>query len=1098
MEIARESIPTPGQIVRIRQRHYLVEEVVPPQSDQDCTLVRMACVDDDAQGQPLDVLWEAEVDPQILTGEAWGDLARRGFDSPHLFSAFLHTLRWNCVTATDPKLFQAPFRAGIQINAYQLEPLRKALLLPRVNLFIADDVGLGKTIEAGLIARELLLRKKVRTIVVACPPSMLYQWKDELEIRFGLTFEILDREYITRVRQERGYSINPWTTHTRFLVSQRLLIDEAYTSTMRDWLGEFLPGSLLILDEAHHAAPSSGSKYAIDSQITKAVRDLAHRFEHRLFLSATPHNGHSNSFSALLELLDPQRFCRGVPVKGKKTLEAVMVRRLKEDIREVTGGFPKRVVKQVDITGLPLDAPELRLSELLDQYRQLVEHRMSGETKRRQAAAGILISGLQHRLLSSIEAFARTLSVHRKTAERHWQEALAADPVEDASQDRLDLLGEGVERDDDRASLSEKELHAEEEIQLEAASALMAGSKGKRDDQDLIERERSLLAQMTAIAESARHQPDARVIKLLEWMRDNLCPAIRVPGQLVTPGASQKWSDLRVILFTEWDDTKRYLKEQLEEAMAGTDRADDRIEVYHGPTPVAKRKDIQQNFNADPKKHPLRILIATDAAREGLNLQSHCWNLFHIDLPWNPSRLEQRNGRIDRKLQPSKEVYCHYFVYEQRVEDRVLRALVRKTENIKKELGSLSQVVESRVADMLKGGIRRDQAADLEKSIEQADIEADHKRTLEEELEEARERQDELRESVEKLRDRLEEAQKWIGLDEDHFRAAISCSLEMLNAPPIQQCPPHPDATDSVSRFSFPPLDQRTGASTGWADTMDTLREPRKRDQKPWEWRRDSPIRPVVFEDTGTIDDSVVHLHLEHRIVQRLLGRFMAQGFLHDDLSRACLAHTTDSLPRVLLLGRLCLYGPSAARLHEVLFPIAARWIDPSQRKSPLVPFAREAEGKTMDLLEEALMPHQGRTVPEAIQRRLKESAQTDIAELLPQLEKRAAEQAQEARALLEKRGQAEAKAMREVLEEQRKRIEATVVRHRDPSQPILVGLAEDERRQLEANRRHWDKRLAAIDRELEVEPARIQDLYRIQATRVEPVGLAYLWPVTG
>ena len=89
-------------------------------------------------------------------------MASRGFDDPRRFSAYLHALRWNCVTSTDPKLLQAPYRAGIQVLAYQLEPLRKALLLPRVNLFIADDVGLGKTIEAGLIVRELLVRQKVR------------------------------------------------------------------------------------------------------------------------------------------------------------------------------------------------------------------------------------------------------------------------------------------------------------------------------------------------------------------------------------------------------------------------------------------------------------------------------------------------------------------------------------------------------------------------------------------------------------------------------------------------------------------------------------------------------------------------------------------------------------------------------------------------------------------------------------------------------------------------------------------------------------------------------------------------------------------------
>lgn len=291
------SIPSPGEIVRVRQRFYLVEDVVRSKRKADSTVVRLSCIEDDAQGQPLEVLWERELDAEPFLGEQWGRLGTSGFDDPDLFSSYFNTLKWNCVTATDPNLFQSPFRAGIRLEAYQLEPLRKALRLPRVNLFIADDVGLGKTIEAGLIARELLLRKRVRDIVVSAPPSMLLQWQDELESRFGLTFEILDKYYVRKVRQERGFSVNPWTTHSRFLISHRLLIDENYGAPFRDWLGTFRPGSMLILDEAHHAAPASGAKYAIDSKITRAVEDFAKRFEHRLFLSATPHNGHSNSFS---------------------------------------------------------------------------------------------------------------------------------------------------------------------------------------------------------------------------------------------------------------------------------------------------------------------------------------------------------------------------------------------------------------------------------------------------------------------------------------------------------------------------------------------------------------------------------------------------------------------------------------------------------------------------------------------------------------------------------------------------------------------------------------------------------------------------------
>ena len=178
-----------------------MEKVTPPHTPGQTSVVRLACADDDAQGQSLDVYWDYELDRRILKEEGWRDLAARGFDPPRHFAAFLHTLRWNCVTATDPNLFQAPFRAGIQLDAYQMEPLRKALHLPRVNLFIADDTGLGKTIEAGLIARELLLRKKVKTIVVSAPPSVLEQWKGELEDRFGLMFEILDRSYLTRMRR---------------------------------------------------------------------------------------------------------------------------------------------------------------------------------------------------------------------------------------------------------------------------------------------------------------------------------------------------------------------------------------------------------------------------------------------------------------------------------------------------------------------------------------------------------------------------------------------------------------------------------------------------------------------------------------------------------------------------------------------------------------------------------------------------------------------------------------------------------------------------------------------------------------------------------
>ena len=1057
--LSDRSIPEPGAIVHVRQRLYLVDQVTPPPSPGDATLVSLSCVDDDAQGQALDVLWEHELDAEIRSAENWQRLAERGFDPPQRFAAYLNTLRWNCVTSTDPKLLQSPFRAGIRLDPYQLEPLRKALRLPRVNLFIADDVGLGKTIEAGLIARELLLRKKAREIVVSCPPSMLLQWQEELANRFGLQFEILDKDYIQRVRRERGFSVNPWTTHSRFLISHRLLIDENYTSGLRDWLGNFRPGTLLILDEAHHAAPSSGQKYAIDSQITHAVRGLAYRFEHRLFLSATPHNGHSNSFSALLEILDPQRFCRGVKV-NKQNREDVMVRRLKEDLREIQGGFPKRHVDQITLRDLPPDTPELQLASLLSQYQETREQRLSGESKRVQASSGLLLCHLQQRLFSSIEAFAKTLRVHRRTVEKQRQApTLKTEAKPEAT--TLDLLSGAVDADDDRATLADSELAAEVDAQVEAATA---ASDAPADHSH----EEHLLQQMADLADASRRSPDARVRHLTEWIATHMCPG-------------GTWNRTHIIIFTEYEDTLRYLEQQLRTAIATSENALDRIAIYRGPTPADEREDLKRAFNADPGEHPVRILIATDAAREGLNLQAHCNRLFHFDLSWNPSRMEQRNGRIDRKLQPAADVYCHYFVYEQRPEDRILETVVRKTQTIRAELGSLSQVIDGDLENLLKHGIRRTDLARLRKEIEGADIDVEKRQALDEDLESARQRQNDLRESIDQLRTMMDRSRREAGLDENHFRAAISCALELLHAPPLKPA--------GDGRYIIPKLDD---ALASWAETMDSLRAPRPREQKFYEWRRTSPIRPVVFEDPGTVTDAVVQLHLEQRAVQRLLGRFLSQGFVHDDLSRACLAQTRDSIPRVLLLGRLALYGPGAARLHEEIIPVTARWIDPAIRKSPLTPYAREAESRTLNLLDTSLLAAATAIEP-MIVGNLQHSTVRDIAELLPHLEQRGQEYAEDAIRKLAQRGEDESKQMREILESQRKHIAATA----EKSSQSTLPFRDDELRQLEANRRHWGRRLSEIETELESEPARIRDVYQVRARRIEPVGLIYLWPVT-
>jgi SNF2 family DNA or RNA helicase len=748
------------------------------------------------------------------------------------------------------------------------------------------------------------MRQRVRRIVVAAPPSVLLQWKEELDQRFGLTFVIFDRDYVRKMRQERGFSVNPWATHSRFIVSHRLLRDPDYKLLLDDWLGTFAAGSLLILDEAHNAAPASGGRYAIDSQFTKSIRELAPRFEHRLFLSATPHNGHSNSFSALLEILDPQRFCRGVPVEGAKQLEPVMVRRLKDDLRRLQGGFPKREIVEIPIRGLNEDDPELLLPQLLDEYRAARQERLKTAPKSVQNAAALVLCSLQKRLLSSIEAFASTLRVHRKAFEAAASASeRAGTPVggSGGSLAQLKLLTNAPDADDDRAEANEEDVTAQDEAVMAAATTRTMGEPSA----DVYLKERDLLARMTDVADAARGLPDARVRYLVDWSRKH--------GR-------------RVLIFTEYSDTKRYLEKQLRAALTPGREADPAIATYHGGMTEEAREDVKRAFNADPGKHPLRVLIATDAAREGVNLQNHCADLFHFDVPWNPSRVEQRNGRIDRKLQRAEEVRCHYFIYEQRPEDRVLKALVEKTKTIRRQLGSLAPVLERRLEDRLSVGFARRDADALAKAISDEQLDADRQKAVETELESGRKREADLKSEIVELQDLLEKSKDWLRLDEADLRQAISCGLELLGARPLE-------ASGKDGEFILPDLSSRAHTDPSWMHTLDTLRSPRPRNQPIWEWRKQQPIRPVVFADQGSLDATDVHLHLEHRFVQRLLGRFRSQGTMpvrrrQEHLrGRPCeaVALAGDSrAPAPLYISRSCapsrrLLGGSVARADRLL-----------------------------------------------------------------------------------------------------------------------------------------------------------------------------------
>jgi ERCC4-related helicase len=1014
-------MPEVGDFVELRGRRWLVEAA--DHKGSDLPAISLSCISDDAQGERLDVLWDAEIGPRSLDDDSWQQIGRGAPDTAQVLAAHIRAIRWNTATAADRDLLQAPFRAGIRLDSYQLLPLRKALRLPRVNLLIADDVGLGKTIEAALVVRELLLRRRIDLVLVTAPASMTAQWKDELESKFGLSFVIIDRERVAAIRRTRGFTYNPWRTGSRFIISHSLLADETYVAGLRDVLGEFRSRALLILDEAHHAAPAGGARYAISSQFTKAVRDIAERFEHRLFLSATPHNGHSNSFSALLEMLDPQRFERGIEVEPKK-LEAVMVRRLKADLRRLGHAFPARRIEPVVLDGLSSDAPELMLSRRLGQYGELRMRRISRLPPHKAALAKLAFVGLQQRLLSSIAAFARTLKVHRRSLQKLLDREVAAGEIEAANSFVTAVSPDDSAELDLEDNTAEQALDADEDAAAEAAT--VAGAEGATTE--ALQAELAMVDEMLGIAEPAAMRSDARVRWLVQWIEQNM-----LDGSM--------WNDRRLILFTEYEDTRRWLERRLREALGDTDRAEEPIDIFTGATGMDRRESVKRAFNASPATEPLRILICTDAAREGINLQTYCSDLVHLDLPWNPSRLEQRNGRIDRKLQPAKEVVCRYFRYAQRETDIVLDALVRKTERIRDQLGSAGQVIEERITKRLaEGGIVG--AKNLAREIEEEDDIDRRARAATEMDDEEHARDERLRREEADLSAVLEQSRERVGVAPDDLRHVVAAALSRVG---FDLDAAEGEAIGRVRTYRFDPKNSAFAKDAGWDDAFDDLRiRPRKRGERLGEWRKNAPIRSIAFEPPILPDqrdaDGVVQVHVEHRLVRRLLSRFLSQGF-QSNLSRVSVIEGPGAQPRIVVMGRLSLYGPAAARLHEEIIQVTAVWTDADRDRKPLKPFGEVGEAKTLDQLEHALRG--SRPAPDRAVARVQATVQRDLADLVPALEKIAHEQLAQAITRLARRGEEEAKSLMSLLESQRTRIAkaSADAEKDDPNQFLLPGV---------------------------------------------------------
>lgn len=866
--------PEPSQLVEVRRRQWAVTDVRAstffgdglPKSQH---LVTLASLDEDALDETLSVVWELEPGARIL--DTAGLPRIDGADSCERLEAFLDAVRWGAATNADRSLLQAPFRSGVEIQDYQLDPLVRAIDMARANLLIADDVGLGKTIEAGLVIQELLVRHRARTVLIVCPASLQVKWRTEMHEKFGLEFRIVDADYVRQLRRERGIHANRWTSFPRLISSMDWMKSGEALRLLKDVLPLHATYprkfDILVIDEAHNVAPAAASRYAMPSQRTRLVRLLAPHFEHRLFLSATPHNGYKESFTSLLELLDDQRFARGV-MPDPKQLQRAMVRRLKSDLVDENGEpiYPRRELLPLEIDYTP---EEREMHRLLREFTESRRQSVAGTSA--EFGTEFVHKLLKKRMFSSPRAFASTLAKHRQTLAR------GASPGGNRALKERILRAAILRAEEDYADDAQVE-NAEAEA-VEAASELSA---------PLTPEQRAMLDRLAAWAEAAKNRPDSKARAILAWLDDHLR----------TDGAA---SDKRVILFTEYRATHSWLQEVLSAHGWGGER----LMALHGGVEQDERERIKAAFQAHPSLSPVRILLATDAASEGIDLQRHCNYLIHVEIPWNPSVMEQRNGRIDRHGQREKTVYIWHPVGRSRGvgdatkpgdlegDHEFLMRVVHKVENIRQDLGSVGPVIAQQVEEAMLG-----------RRVE-IDTRAAEARAAEARRFVAAERR--LQERVARLHQRLLEARDGFHLTPERVARAVSVALDLAGKPPLRpvSLPGAPDGRV----FEVPLL---TGS---WAQAANGLEHPHT-----------GKRRPITFDHAVAQGrDDVVLAHLNHRLVQMSLRLLRAEVWAHEDrrnLNRVAVRSVAAGAvgePVVIVWSRLVISGGGHHRLHEEL-----------------------------------------------------------------------------------------------------------------------------------------------------------------------------------
>jgi superfamily II DNA/RNA helicase len=1044
MSLTIRDIPEQGQIVSVRSRRFVVTEVqqsslpINPLLDsvkEPQHLVTLSSLEDDALGEELQVIWDLE--PGALVYEKVELPNPDGFDEPSVLDAFLDAVRWGAASSADVRNIQSPFRSGIDIEDYQLDPVVRAIQMPRVNLLIADDVGLGKTIEAGLVAQELILRQRVRKILIICPSSLQIQWREQMRDKFGLDFRIVDSELMRELRRRRGIHVNPWIHFPRLITSIDFLKRDRPLRLFREVLPA--PGEavyprrfdLMILDEAHNVAPSGGGNYAVDSMRTAAIRLLEPHFEHKLFLSATPHNGYLESFTALLELLDNQRFARGV-TPDTDQLRTIMVRRLKSELPPRWDGSSRFAKRLLEAIAVDYTEAERQAHYQLKQYTEL-RRKGAGDNTEKYATEFVL-KLLKKRLFSSPAAFATTLEQHEKslTSARRGGSKTLSKPTVGILRRQIEQIEEDF-ADDGIYEESEADV-------LDATTRLF---------RPVSPQEQTLLQQLRVWAEGAARRADSKAARLLEWL-----------GEYIKPNG--EWSKERVIIFTEYRVTQKWLYEQL--AARGLTE-DERVMLLYGGMNTQERERVKAAFQANPDAAPVRILLATDAASEGLDLQNHCSRLIHWEIPWNPNRMEQRNGRIDRHGQKAPEVLIYHFVgksYKNNATATVrpgelegdLEFLMRaalKVNNIREDLGKVGPVIAQQVEEAMLGERVNLDTTKAERESEPV------KRMLKFERQ--------VRERIEQLREQLTETRRNLRLTPENIESVVRVGLELAEQPPLI-----PASSIKGRLFNLPPL------NGSWAACSEGLAHPHTKE-----------IRPIVFDpDIAHGRDDVVLVHLNHRLVQMCLRLLRAEVWsqsehkgLHRVTARLVKTSALDN-PAVIAYGRLVILGGDQQRLHEEV--ITGGGILKEGR------FNRMKVGEVQQALEAAT----NEFVPEAMKTHLARLWLNHAEPLMKSLETRMSERTTSLQKSLQDRCQKEVNDITAILQELQRNIAKEV---EEPEVKQLELFTINEREQLERNINSLKKRLEEIPLEIEQETAVIRKRFSNPTPRLFPLAITYLVP---